>query len=113
MDHEHKTAGQPASVVLPAPTAWPFVFAVGVALIFSGLLTNVWVSLLGFVLWVFGAVGWFRQVLPHEHHEEVPVVPEAAVAVVQPAPEVVHLEVAADIKRAWLPLKIYPVSAGV
>ena len=113
MDHEHKTAGQPASVVLPAPTAWPFVFAVGVALIFSGLLTNVWVSLLGFVLWVFGAVGWFRQVLPHEHHEEVPVVPEEAVAVVQPAPEVVHLEVAADVKRAWLPLKIYPVSAGV
>lgn len=113
MDHEHKTAGQPASVVLPASTAWPFVFAVGVALIFSGLLTNVWVSLLGFVLWVFGAVGWFRQVLPHEHHEEVPVVPEEAVAVVQPAPEVVHLEVAADVKRAWLPLKIYPVSAGV
>ncbi|HEX8799665.1 MAG TPA: hypothetical protein VF772_13685 [Terriglobales bacterium] len=113
MDHEHKTAGQPASVVLPASTAWPFVFAVGVALIFSGLLTNVWVSLLGFVLWVFGAVGWFRQVLPHEHHEEVPVVPEEAVTVVQPAPEVVHLEVAADVKRAWLPLKIYPVSAGV
>ena len=100
-------------MVLPAPTPWPFVFAVGAALIFSGLLTNVWVSLLGFVLWIFGAVGWFRQVLPHEHHEEVPVIPEEAALAVEPAPEVVHLEVAADVKRAWLPLKVYPVSAGV
>jgi hypothetical protein len=113
LDQEHNAAGQPTSVVLPAPTAYPFVFAVGAALIFSGLLTNVWVSLLGFVLWIFGAVGWFRQVLPHEHHEEVPVVPEEAAVVVEPAPAVVHLEVAANIKRAWLPLKIYPISAGV
>jgi hypothetical protein len=113
LDQEHKPAGQPASVVLPAPTAWPFVFAIGTALIFSGLLTNVSVSLLGFVLWIFGAVGWFGQVLPHEHLEEVPVVPEEAVAVPEPAPEVARLHVAAAVPRAWLPLKIYPVSAGV
>ena len=113
MDQQQSKNGQPTSVVLPAPTAWPFVFAVGVALIFSGLLTNVWVSVLGFVLWLCGAVGWFRQVLPHEHHEAVPIVPEEVAVVVEPAPEVVHLEVAADVKRAWLPLKIYPVSAGV
>lgn len=112
LNQEHKSAGQPASVVLPAPTAWPFVFALGTALIFSGLLTNVSVSLLGFVLWIFGAVGWFRQVLPHEHHEEVPVVPEAGLAI-ERAPEVARLKVAEDIPRAWLPLKIYPISAGV
>ena len=27
--------------MLPAPTAWPFVLALGLALIFAGLLTNV------------------------------------------------------------------------
>jgi hypothetical protein len=113
VDQENKPAGQPASVILPAPTAWPFVFAVGIALIFSGLLTNVSLSLLGFVLWIFGAVGWFRQVLPHEHYEEVPVVGEELLVAPEPAPEVVHLEVAEDVKRAWLPLKIYPISAGV
>ena len=106
LDQEHKPAGQPRSVVLPAPTAWPFVFAIGTALIFSGLLTNVSVSLLGLVLWIFGAVGWFRQVLPHEHHEEVPVVPQEAVVAPEPAPEVVRLEVAAEVPRAWLPLKV-------
>ena len=99
---------------MPAPTAWPFVFALGSALIFAGLLTNVSVSLLGVVLWIFGAVGWFRQVLPHEHHEEIPIVSEAVEAVaVAPAPEVVRLAVAENIQRAWLPLKIYPISAGV
>jgi len=112
LDQEHKPAGQPASVVLPAPTAWPFVFAVGAALIFSGLLTNVSVSFLGFVLWIFGAVGWFRQVLPHEHHEEIPIAIEAA-PVIAAAPAVVRLEVAENVPRAWLPLKIYPISAGV
>ena len=112
MDQEHKPAGLPASVVLPAPTAWPFVFAIGTALVFSGLLTNVSVSLLGFVLWIFGAVGWFRQVLPHEHHEEIPVAVEAA-PVIAAAPAVERLEVAEHVARAWLPLKIYPVSAGV
>ena len=105
---------QPESVIMPAPTAWPFVFAVGSALILAGLLTNAAVSLLGAILWLFGAVGWFRQVLPHEHHEEVPVVPGAEpISAIEPAPEVVRLKVAEHVPRAWLPLKIYPISAGV
>jgi hypothetical protein len=104
--------GTPKSVVMPAPTAFPFVFALGSALMFTGLLTNMSVSVLGAILWVFGAVGWFRQVLPHEHHEEIPVIGEPAPAV-ERAPEVVRLPIGADVPRAWLPLKIYPVSAGV
>ena len=102
----------PGTVIMPAPTAWPFVFAVGLALIFAGLLTSAWVSLLGAVFWIFGAVGWFRQVLPHEHHEEIPVLLEAA-PVVATIPEVARLQIAEDVPRAWLPLKIYPISAGV
>jgi hypothetical protein len=104
--------GAQRSVIMPAPTAWPFVFAVGSALIFAGLLTNISVSLLGAVFWILGAVGWFRQVLPHEHHEEIPLVPEE-VPVIAGAPAVARLQVAADVPRAWLPLKIYPISAGV
>jgi hypothetical protein len=102
----------PGAIIMPAPTAWPFVFAVGTALIFFGLLTNAWVSMLGTVFWICGASGWFGEVLPHEHHLELPVVAEAA-PVTAVAPEVARLEVAGDLKRAWLPLKIYPISAGV
>jgi len=109
--NQHVT-GNSENVVLPAPTAWPFVTALGVSLIFAGLLTNVSISILGAILYLAGAVGWFRQVLPHEHHVEVPVVPEAEPAAA-PAPEVERLPVAQQVQRAWLPLKIYPISAGV
>jgi len=112
MERSHNSNERRGTVILPAPTAWPFVFAVGTSLIFAGMLTSVWVSILGGVFWLFGAVGWFRQVLPHEHEEEVPVVFEAAPAMA-PAPAVAHLEVAVKVPRAWLPLKIYPISAGV
>jgi hypothetical protein len=99
-------------VLLPAPTAWPLALALGVALIFAGLLTNVSISVLGAVLYLAGAVGWFRQVFPHEQHELVTVAlrPEPEVV---PAPEVMRLRVAQQVQRAWLPLKIYPISAGV
>jgi hypothetical protein len=99
-------------VILPAPTAWPLALALGVALIFAGMLTNVSISILGAVLYLAGAVGWFREVLPHEHHVRVPVEPGLEPAMV-PSREVMRLPVAQEVKRAWLPLKIYPISAGV
>jgi hypothetical protein len=99
-------------VVMPAPTAWPFAMALGTALTFTGLLTDASVSVLGGILALCGAVGWFRQVLPHEHHEVIPVAAEEPAAVVPPS-EVMRVASAADVQRAWLPLKIYPVSAGV
>jgi len=112
-DHGEATR-LPESVVMPAPTTWPFVFALGAALLFAGLLSYASISVLGAMLWILGAVGWFRQVLPHEHHEEIPVVAEDVPApAIEPAPEVVHLQIAAEVPRAWLPLKIYPISAGV
>lgn len=97
---------------MPQPTAWPFVCALGVALLFAGLLTNVSISILGAILYLAAAVGWFRQVLPHEHHVELPVLAEELPAVVAPR-EVTRLAVAAKVERAWLPLKIYPIAAGV
>jgi len=97
--------------MMPAPTAWPFVLALGVALMFAGLLTGAVVSLLGAGLYLAGAVGWFGELFPVERHELVGVVPERA-------PEVVHREVtrvraAGRVQRAWLPVKSYPISAGV
>jgi hypothetical protein len=109
---DQHVAGNPKAVVLPAPTAWPFVLALGVSLIFAGLLTNASISVLGAVLYIAGAVGWFRQVLPHEHHVEVPALAEPEPAAI-PAPEVMRVPVAQQVQRAWLPLKIYPISAGV
>lgn len=99
-------------VQLPAPTAWPIVLAFGITLVFAGLVTSESVSILGGVLAIAGAVGWFRNVLPHEAEESVPVVPELA-AIATTRRDVARLKVASQSKRAWLPLEIYPVSAGI
>ena len=104
--------GNTETVILPAPTAWPFLLALGASLLFAGLLTNVSVSILGAILFIPAAVGWFRQVLPQEHHVKVPAVAESGIAVVAP-PEVMRVPAAEHVQRAWLPLKIYPISAGV
>lgn len=101
-----------STVKLPAPTAWPLVLAFGTMLVFAGLVTSESVSFLGGVLFIAGAVGWFRNILPHEAHESVPVIPDLA-AIGTTRRDVARLEVADQPKRAWLPLEIYPVSAGI
>jgi hypothetical protein len=104
--------GRPKSVDLPAPTAWPFVLAFGVALLFAGLVTTFSVSAAGAVLTLVAAVGWFRDVFPHEKHETVPVAPltEFPVSLRE---RVARLEIARGPHRARLPLEIHPISAGV
>jgi len=103
---------QDVTIALPAPTAWPFFMALGVALIFAGLLTSPVISLLGAVLYISGGVGWFREVLPREHRELVTVKLAPPVELVSRR-EVVQLKIPHRVPRAWLPLKIYPISAGV
>ena len=106
-------SGAPDTVILPAPTAWPIVLAFGITMLLAGLVTSPSVSMLGAILAVVASVGWFRDVLPHEQHEAVPVV-EAPVAAVATSRHVVErLAVAPELARAALPLETYPVSAGV
>jgi hypothetical protein len=100
------------TISMPAPTAWPFVMAFGVATIAAGLVTDVSVTILGGILMIAGIVGWFRAVLPHEAHETVAAVTEALV-VATTRPEVDRIEIAPNVKRVWLPIEIYPISAGI
>ena len=102
----------PDEIESPAPTAWPIVLAFGFTLLFAGLLTSASVSVLGAVLALAGSVGWFREVLPHEHEEVVPVVPEDLVIATERR-VVERVPVATEQARAWLPLETYPISAGV
>lgn len=102
----------PVTVKMPAPTAWPFILAFGVTLIFAGLLTSAAVSTLGVFLATAGGVGWFCQVLPFEQHESAQATVEVAPAVTDRL-EVMRIKTAPEMERAWLPIEIYPVSAGV
>jgi hypothetical protein len=107
-----KSSRAPREIEVPAPTAWPFVLAVGFTLLFTGLLTSLSVTILGSGLAVAGCVGWFREVFPRQHETAVPVVPEE-LSVSTERRVVDRLPVAADQLRAWLPVHTYPVSAGL
>jgi hypothetical protein len=101
-------------VHVPAPTAWPMVLACGITLMGAGLVTSAAVTVLGVLFAASAAVGWFRNVLPSEVHDTVIV--EAAASLPVPTSRrqlAARLAVADQSQRAWLPLEIYPVSAGL
>jgi hypothetical protein len=101
------------SVELPSPTAWPIVLAAGITLVFAGMLTTVVVSLLGTILAASGFIGWFRDVLPHEKQESVPVLVEA-MPVTTSRSRVARVGwITHEPHRGRIPLEIYPISAGV
>jgi len=102
----------PGTIEVPAPTPWPMVLAFGICLLFAGLATSAVVSVVGAAAALAGAVGWFRNVLPKEAVEAVPLI-GATPAVATQRREVARLELAVPTRRAYLPLEIYPVSAGI
>src|SRR5712664_527304 len=81
-------------------------------LLIGGRATSAGVSALGAVAAIAGVVGWFRQVLPREAQEKVTADPAPAPPLTTRR-EVVHLQVVGGSRRAWLPVEIYPVSAGI
>src|SRR6266446_3121366 len=102
----------PGTIEVPAPTAWPFTLAFGAHLLFAGLVTSMSVSVLGAALALAGCVGWFRAVFPQEQEEAVAVVPED-IRLTTDRRVVERIPVLPDQLRAWLPVRTYPVSAGV
>lgn len=100
----------PEKIALPAATAFPVVLAFGVTLVFAGMVTAASLSILGAIVAGVGAVGWFRDVLPVEAHEWVPV--EQDEITIQTERTTVE-RMAVDFHRASLPVEIYPISAGV
>jgi hypothetical protein len=113
-DYETKS-DLPAHIDLPAPTMWPMITAFGVALMATGLVTHWAVSFTGFVITLIGAVGWWRDVLPDERHEAVPLAPPAErAAPVRPVPATVgYLKLGEMGHRVRVPAEIHPYSSGI
>jgi Cytochrome c oxidase subunit IV len=109
-EHAHHT-GDMDGVVLPVPTAWPMVLALGVTLAITGMVTHWVISLLGLVLILRSFVGWFFEVLPHEHHIAVPV-HDGDVAI--SSPRTTFTKLAPDPKhRKLLPIETFSITAGI
>jgi hypothetical protein len=67
---------------------------------------------LGAIVSIAGAAGWFRDVLPQERHESLRVMTQDP-NVATMRREVARMEIAREVRRAWLPVEVHPISAGV
>jgi len=106
----------PASTIeQPAPTVWPMVTALGITMVFAGLVTHVLVSAVGVVLTVAAGVGWWRQVLPRPQLEQlaVPLSADEAQPTVVPRPEVGPPAAGEAGHRVRVPVEVQPLSAGI
>jgi hypothetical protein len=91
------------------------VAALGVTLVFAGLVTHMMVTVVGFVLAIRGGIGWWHEVLPHEQVEFVSLAPmERRAAPIQPVPQAVeNLVAGVGGHRVRIPAEIHPYSAGI
>ncbi|HUB52379.1 MAG TPA: hypothetical protein VL986_09545 [Terracidiphilus sp.] len=109
--HPEQSQSHEGTIRLPAPTAWPMVLAFGCTLAAAGLVTDAGISILGGILMLAGCIGWFRQVLPHEQHEEV-LVRDLPVTIASSRTLVERIRLSPE-HRAHLPVETYPVISGI
>jgi len=110
---EEKKDLLPERIETPAPTPWPMVTAFGLTLLCAGLVTHVVVSVVGLILLVRGAIGWFREVLPVEKTELVSVVARDVSLIIKPsARSVARLRAGEESHRVRIPAEYHPYSAG-
>lgn len=110
-EHKAEEHGAGNSIHLPAPTAWPIVLAFGFSLAAMGLLTTYAISLFGLFLVGVACVGWFRQVIPVEQHEHVPI--EDRPVVIASSRALVERIRLSPEHRSTFPTEVYPVGAGL
>ena len=101
------------TVEVPASTPWPFVTAFGLALLFAGLVTSLAVSVVGAVVLLRGAIGWFRVVMPVQQEESVKLVRTLSATVTISTRRVDHLEPGVKGHRTYLPVKVPTYWAGL
>jgi hypothetical protein len=91
------------------------VLSLGLSLIFAGMVTSIAVAILGLVLCIASSIGWFRQVLPHEAHEPVPVTDDeiaitSARTLIELHPK---LSTASDKPRKIIPVETFQITTGI
>jgi len=109
MDHHSETSDN--TVHMPLPTAWPFALALGTGLIITGMVTSAAISVLGLILFVASAIGWFRNVLPSEAHELVSA-PEAPVEIASARRSIERLPIG-PMHRKMIPVETFQITTGL
>jgi len=112
-DQERKP--NPETIELPASTPWPMITALGFTLICAGVVTHIAVSVVGLLIALRGAVGWFRDVFPESKHQLVRVdaLDQSARPIRTSARAVAHLRAGEAGHRVRIPEKFHPYSSGL
>ena len=108
-DHHHEHRSD--TILLPAPTPWPMVLSLGIALLITGMVTHWVVSVLGGVLALRAIFGWFFNVLPHEEHVAVPV-HAGVIEITSTRTTRAQLPVGVD-HRKLMPIETFSITAGL
>jgi hypothetical protein len=103
------------SILIPAPTAWPFIAALGITLVFAGLVTHPVVSVVGTAVLLRAAVGWWFDVLPEQKEEAVLVslADRSAQQIPKSSLTVDHLSTGVGGHRVRIPVEVHPYWTGI
>lgn len=104
-------SGPAEPIAMPAPTAWPMVLALGVSLVIAGMVTSGWVAVVGAVMALMAAHGWFVEVLPHEKHEWLPVAGETVE--ISRSPHKVASLTSSRMHQQIEPVETFSLMAGI
>jgi hypothetical protein len=112
--HEHGHSSE-EGVELPTPTTWPLMCAFGITLMAAGLVTTLIVTLVGFIITMISAVGWFRSVFPTPKHTLYPLAEaDRRPATVKVSPRRIdHLQYGQSSHRTRIPVEVPRYSAGI
>src|ERR1700733_4208101 len=104
-----------SSILVPAPTPWPFMAALGITLTFSGIVTHIAVTMVGTVMLLRAAIGWWFDVLPEQKEEAVPVslADYAAARVPKSSSKVDRLTNGVERHRVRIPVEVHPYWTGL
>ncbi len=95
----------------PLRQPWPMVLALGISLMLTGMVTQWVISLLGLLLTLQSAVGWFLEVLRHEHHVYVDIeAEELPIESLRTTDDRLPLD---ERHRKLLPIETFSIIAGI
>jgi hypothetical protein len=115
MSPEQEHEPNPEMIELPESTPWPMIAALGLTLVCAGLVTQFAVSVVGMVIALRAAAGWFREVFPESKHQLVPIDARdlSGQTIKTSARTVAHLRAGEADHRVYIPEKFHPYSAGI
>ena len=103
------------SILVPAPTAWPLLTALGITLIFSGLVMHPAVTIVGVAVLLRSAVGWWLESLPEQKEQlvEMNAVDWTLAPVARRSRSVEHLAAGVKNHRTRIPVEVHPYWTGL